>query len=147
MSAPAGFLRAYIAAALFSTTDESTPAGGFPLDSSVHRMVKGKKVLVRQAFGPDDIAPETQELMRKDCDRFCELFQGLLDQATCDRPSGSTQAEKAGHDFWMNRNGHGVGFWDGDWKPRSVGEELSRACKTFRETGLYVGDDGKLHAE
>jgi hypothetical protein len=20
-----------------------------------------------------------------------------------------------GHDFWLTRNGHGAGFWDGDW--------------------------------
>tara|TARA_A100001015_G_C14364012_1_gene471659 strand:- start:127 stop:459 length:333 start_codon:yes stop_codon:yes gene_type:complete len=25
--------------------------------------------------------------------------------------------EQAGHDFWMSRNGHGVGFWD---RPDSV---------------------------
>ena len=22
---------------------------------------------------------------------------------------------QAGHDFWLTRNGHGAGFWDGDW--------------------------------
>lgn len=26
------------------------------------------------------------------------------------------EIEQAGHDFWLTRNGHGAGFWDGDWK-------------------------------
>jgi|TARA_R110000744_G_scaffold366338_1_gene475354 hypothetical protein len=25
------------------------------------------------------------------------------------------ECERIGHDFWLTRNGHGAGFWDGDW--------------------------------
>ena len=25
------------------------------------------------------------------------------------------EIEQAGHDFWLTRNRHGAGFWDGDW--------------------------------
>lgn len=42
----------------------------------------------------------------------------------------------AGHDFAMTRNGHGVGFWDGDW-PKDVGERLTEASKRFGEQMLY----------
>jgi hypothetical protein len=55
-----------------------------------------------------------------------------------------TAIERAGHDFWLTRNGHGAGFWDGDW-PEDVGERLTAASKTFGECFLYVGDDGRIH--
>lgn len=48
-----------------------------------------------------------------------------------------------GHDFALNRDGHGAGFWDrgaGD-----AGQHLSEACKPYGESGLYVGDDGRVY--
>jgi len=62
-----------------------------------------------------------------------------------ERHSGEcTVDEKAGHDFWLTRNGHGAGFWDGDWQ-EPAGAELSKASKAFGEINLYVSDDGKLY--
>lgn len=52
------------------------------------------------------------------------------------------QAAMAGHDFWLTRNGHGAGFWDGDWPN---GDTLTDKAKTYGEANLYVGDDGKLY--
>ena len=46
------------------------------------------------------------------------------------------------HDFWLTRNGHGAGFWDGDY---CFGEELTNLAKAFGEVNLYVGDDGKIY--
>ena len=51
---------------------------------------------------------------------------------------------QAGHDFWLTRNGHGAGFWDGDW-PDRTGHRLSEAAKSYGEYHLYVGDDGKIY--
>ncbi|GBU16905.1 MULTISPECIES: hypothetical protein [Methylobacterium] len=52
--------------------------------------------------------------------------------------------EQAGHDFWMTRNGHGVGFWDGDWiEPHA--NRLDNLSKRFGEFDLYRGDDGQIH--
>lgn len=51
--------------------------------------------------------------------------------------------ETAGHDFHLTRNGHGAGFWDGDW-PRhgSLLTELSQlhgGCELYSADGeLYV---------
>ena len=39
---------------------------------------------------------------------------------------------EAGRDFWFTRNGHGVGFWDGDWP--TYGELLDRIAKGYGET-------------
>ena len=112
------FLQAYIVAALWSSTDESTPEGGDFLDAN---------------YGVDDLAPETLEKMKADCARFqAENAQDI-----------KGYEEQAGHDFWLTRCGHGAGFWDGDWP--EVGDRLTDACKTYPEVILYVGDDGLIY--
>ncbi len=50
---------------------------------------------------------------------------------------------RAGHDFWLTRNGHGAGFWDGDW-PELQGARLTAAAKAFGHVDIYIGDDGRL---
>jgi len=45
-------------------------------------------------------------------------------------PRGSSEypiEAQAGHDFWLTRNGHGAGFWDGDWP--ETGDALTEASK------------------
>lgn len=51
------FTYAYIEAALWSSTDESTPAGGEPMDAN---------------YTITDLAPETVERMKADCAAFQE---------------------------------------------------------------------------
>lgn len=52
----------------------------------------------------------------------------------------------AGHLFWLNRNGHGTGFWD---RQREFGadvcERLDESSKLAGERDIYVGDNGQLH--
>ena len=40
--------------------------------------------------------------------------------------------DHAGRDFWYTRNGHGCGFWDGDWDEPSAGL-LTQAAKVYGE--------------
>lgn len=51
------------------------------------------------------------------------------------------------HDFWLTRNGHGAGFWDGDYSEvvdgREVGDILSELAHSFGLCGLEVRD-GKV---
>lgn len=47
-----------------------------------------------------------------------------------------------GHNLWLNRNGHGAGFWD---MMIDNGDLLSDASKALGSEDLYVGDDGKLY--
>jgi hypothetical protein len=53
--------------------------------------------------------------------------------------------EQAGHDFYLNRNGHGTGFWD---KPEIYGEEicqvLDKLSKDFGEVYVYISDDNEI---
>ena len=114
------FTRAYIECALWSTDDESTEQGGEPLDEN---------------YTVEDIARETLARMAADCQAFQEKHGELI--------GGET--ERAGHEFWLTRNGHGAGFWDGDWEEPAA-KTLTDAAHAFGEFDLYVGDDGKIYS-
>lgn len=113
------FTLSYLAAALWSSNDDSTESGGEPFDKH---------------WDVFHIHTESFEKMVEDCKRFQAENMELLLEGT---------AERAGHDFWLTRNGHGAGFWDGDWPIN--GDALTTACKEYGEVNLYVGDDGKVH--
>jgi hypothetical protein len=113
------FTRAYLEAALWSSTDESTPSGGYLLDKN---------------YGIEDFAPETLAKMIKDSADFQEKYWDWI----------SSNLTRAGHDFWLSRNGHGAGFFDGDWPEH--GDELQEAAEKYGNFDLYVGDDDQIHA-
>lgn len=110
------FIQQYIATALWASTDDMD----MPLDSqySIH-----------------DIAPGTRELMEQECLAFLEKAGDTIGMSVA----------SAGHDFWLTRNHHGAGFWDGDWPEH--GETLTEIAQEFGECYLYVGDDGKIYQE
>jgi len=139
------FTLAYIAAALWSSYDNADENGGEPLDAN---------------YSAEDIALETPAQIAADCARFqAENAEDI--SSGCNRSSEEfTDTERAGHDFWLTRNGHGAGFWDGDWQGNEVsravkcgpftvdnaGDRLTAASKVFGQTDLYIGDDGKIYA-
>jgi hypothetical protein len=46
------------------------------------------------------------------------------------------------HDLWLTRNGHGAGFWDGDYP--ETGDRLTAMAEGFGECELYVSDDQEI---
>lgn len=114
------FTNAYIEAALWSSTDNSDEQGGEPLDDN---------------YGLDDIAEETLASILDDCKAF------QRDHAV----DIGSELERAGHDFWLTRNGHGAGFWDGDWED-DIGQRLTDASDVYGSVDLYVGDDGLIYS-
>jgi hypothetical protein len=114
------FLSDYIAAALFSSTGMGTPDS----DSS----------LQQQGFQADDLDAETRCQMQKDCLSF---IQSHWMRIPLDK------AHQAGADFWLTRNRHGAGFWDGDW-PEADGKALTEASHGYGSLDLFVNDDGKI---
>lgn len=117
------FTRQYLATALWSSTDESTPEGGEPMDAN---------------YCIEDISAETVAWAQADCDRFRAVAGELLDE--------HDDAEMGPHDFWLTRNGHGAGFWDGDWPANGDALTALVGWRTgFGEVSLYVGDDGELY--
>ena len=112
------FTTRYVETALWSSTDNSNEQGGDPLDDN---------------YGVEDIDDATLADMVEDC----KCFQNDHWDDISDDPS------RAGFDFWLTRNGHGAGFWDGDW-PEKVGERLTEASKAWGEYDLYV-DEGVVY--
>jgi hypothetical protein len=110
--------RGYLEAALWSSTDESDESGGEPLDKN---------------YDIEDIAPATLTAMIIDVENFVTDNLELLEE------SGLARG-RIGHDLWLNRNGHGTGFWDEGLG--EIGEELSEAAHAL---GSYVGDDGLIY--
>lgn len=119
---PGQFLHAYLTTALWSSTDNSTPQGGEPLDKN---------------YGIGDIAQESMDQAEKDCKKFLEENFSMIP---------INRWGDAGHDFWLTRNRHGAGFWDGDW-PEEHGKLLTESAHSFGEIDPYIGEDGKIYFE
>lgn len=54
------------------------------------------------------------------------------------------RTRQAAHEFWLTRNGHGAGFWDGGW-PKEVGDRLTKSARAYGEAHLWVDKDGNVH--
>ena len=52
-----------------------------------------------------------------------------------EEPNGHDRIERAGKDFWLTSQGHGAGFWDGDWP--KYGNMLTSLSKCYPEQ-LYL---------
>ena len=110
------FTKAYIAAALWSTPDH-----------------EGEGEFLDENYSPDDLHPDTLQAITEDCEQFQAQNRALI----------QNDLGQAGHDFWLTRNGHGAGFWDGDWPEH--GDALTRDCEAYGEVDLYACTDGKIY--
>lgn len=91
-----------------------------------------------------EFSDEAIDRMRTDCAKFWDAHgEKIVD---LDFINDVHPVEKAGHDFWLTRNGHGAGFWDGDWDRWPVlARRLDQASKDVGNCDVYKGDDGKIH--
>jgi len=81
----------------------------------------------------DNLASSTKSAAISDCALFLIEY----------RHSIGDQLAEAGGDFFLTRNGHGAGFFDGDWED---GDHLTLAANRFGEFELYRGNDGLAYA-
>lgn len=116
------FIRAYIECALWSSHDNADDSGGEPLDKN---------------YDASSLTRAARKAMERDCKAFYIAHRELIEASAVKRSDDTSNASHAGHDFWLTRNGHGAGFWDGDW-PESAGEILTEASKAFGSQDLYV---------
>lgn len=95
-----------------------------------------------------DLAPVALLAILNDCRAFegSDAWRMWLaaDAAGGEDVESAPDETQAGRDFWYTRNGHGCGFWDGDW-PEPYASALDRAAKFFREVDPYLGDDGLVY--
>lgn len=109
------FTQAYIDCALWSSCDDSDT----PLDRNYSEFDFEESCILK---------------MVEDCKAFQLEHGELLDD----------DLERARHDFWLTRNGHGAGFWDGDW-PDPAATVLTDSAHAYGSFDLYVGDDGRVY--
>ncbi len=130
----------YLETALWSSvnyTGEEDDTGDEPFDEN---------------YCVSDFSDEARAKAYADCDRFIELLQdhpwkgydSLYDAAE------ELQGDNCiGHDFWLTRNGHGAGFWDGDYDDcgDAICEALYAEFGRYAELNLYVNEEGKVDFE
>jgi len=112
-------LNQYLHTALWSSTCDS---GEFASDNTFEH----------ENYDVDDISPSLRQQSLNDLTAFLESAGDMLSDTDIN----------AGHDFWLTRNGHGAGFWDGDY---INGDKLTDLCKPYGTIDLYVGADGLVY--
>ena len=112
------FVNSYIETALWASTDDA----GVPLDAP--------------DYADYTLSKKASRRIRTECLRFIQkcIDLNIVDPFTDDYPIE--------HDFWLTRNGHGAGFWDGDY-PKEMGERLTDLAKSFGECHLLANDGSK----
>ena len=80
----------------------------------------------------------------KVCNKFYEYNADLIEVLSKSKEYNpeSSVLQRAGHDLWLTRNGHGTGFWDRSMG--EVGEKLAKAASNLSQSYVYVSDDGFL---
>lgn len=116
------FVRSYIQTALWA---EYCPDRDAAFDSS--------------EFSDVTVSVEALKKITKDCKEFMasDIYSLAL---------GESDVERIAHDFWLTRNRHGAGFWDGKYT-KKLGEELTEVAHEFGEVTIVVGDNGRFYFE
>jgi hypothetical protein len=110
--------RHYLVCALWSSMDDDTP--------------------MDETCSIDDVSPDVWKQAREDVGGFVALLEREGVQW-----SDAMSPESFGHDFWLTRNGHGVGFWDRGLG--ELGDTLTTWASSYGTVYLYVGDDGMVY--
>lgn len=91
-----------------------------------------------------DLAPDVW----KEAESDCEAFAAYVEDELGFDPFMVFDSMQVAHDFALSRNGHGAGFFDGDYthEGEQYANALQRCAKTFGTCGLdlYVSDAGEL---
>lgn len=95
--------------------------------------------LLYSEWDEGDLSDEARRALEADAADFWESNGAML---------SGFDASRAGHDFWLTRNGHGAGFWDGVY-PDDIGRALTAAAKAYGSSNLipYTDEDGNIKLE
>lgn len=77
------------------------------------------------------IAPDLRATSRRECLDFFENYGHLFEE----------DIERAGMDFWLSRNGHGSGFFDGPYKEA---RQLQAAARVYGSVYVYYDEEAGL---
>ncbi len=117
----ADVLRGYLYAAVLA--DGYDPATAEHADADPYALA----VDILYAFDAETLAAAS-ELVADLCNRHGSILAGY-------------RADAVGHDLWLTRQGHGAGYWDGDYR-EDHGETLTAYAHALGEASCYVPVDG-----
>jgi hypothetical protein len=107
-------------------------------DHPLHGITDGHAL--DEYFNVTDFTEESLRAAERDCDAF---FTWIEDNNYTDRVAGYAPDDRVVHDLWLTRNGHGAGFWDGDYGDK-LGRELTIGAKLMGGCTIIVGENGML---
>ena len=86
-------------------------------------------------FSIADFSEEALQTLRAHAFSFWSRMWYHLDHEE-GRKGEKPDAVQAGHDFWLTQNGHGAGFWDGDYP--TYGDTFTKLAKCYPEITLVI---------
>lgn len=135
------FTQGYIEALFFTEEErlceESDGARHMP-EVAINTATMESHYVGGDSFGFSDLAPCALASIIADCEAFQRDNGATLAEAY----TRGYDAEQAGRDYWLTRNGHGVGFWDRE-ALEPEGEEYERLTAAM----VDARDDSKAWGE
>jgi hypothetical protein len=87
----------------------------------------------------DDYSNE--DILKEDAKNLQDKFEDFYSSNAELINSEDQDLSQIAHDFILTCNGHGAGFWDGDY---NEGDKLTELCKPYGSFDTYVTDDNKI---
>lgn len=139
------FVQGYIECAFFTSCNEMYDRDEWDSEEAQEDIREGRcGGEIPKDSGYADLSLEALKGIMEDCKDFQEYAADLLTEAY--ERDGYSE-ERAGHDFWLTRNGHGAGFWDrGELDHEGLGDRLSKRARKQGEVNAYW-QDGKVGFE
>ncbi len=88
----------------------------------------------------------TEAALRKAETEVSAWFKYLEDEGLYDLTREYAGDDTIAHDFWLTRNGHGCGYFDGDYGD-TLGDTLDKACESHKKQNVWINEDGTLELE
>jgi len=115
----AAFERGYVECALW--------CGAWDGEERCHRVVMS------------DLTDDALQMLVRQAANFEHANRDLLDVANAE----GRDDEYLGHDFWLTRNRHGAGFWDGRLSA-DLGAQLTERAHDYGECDLHLNANGQV---
>lgn len=95
---------------------------------------------VDQPGSDAELSEDARADIEADCRSWWRRFGCYVVSDVCANVGTEGPVAQAGHDFWLTRQEHGAGFWDGDW-PEPYGDMLTKAAEAYGK--MYVDQNEK----
>jgi hypothetical protein len=126
------FTQGYLEACFFTSAD---PSASMTEIGAEHEFVDGS---IPHDAGFEHIHPASLARAIEECATFQRDNRGALEEATDVGRSDGYDDAAAGRDFWCDRCGHGVGYWDRDLG--EIGDALAAAAQAAGNRDATFGE-------